>query len=550
VGSGVRALEETPVAIRRTLVVGGAVFVSGAVVLGMEIAASRVLAPFFGNSLFVWGALIGVVLAGLALGYWAGGWLADRLPTPALLAAVMGLGALLVLAIPAFDEPILEWIVRWDPGPRLNPLVAAIALFGPASVVLAGVAPIAVRLSARSLATLGQTAGRLFALSTAGSIAGTFATSFWLIPEFGTDQLLGLAAAALFGAAALVALTERRIVVGAAAVAGVALAAYTAVQLAPETGGTLSAAQTQNWSPIYRRVGYAEGQAPPAAGEGLKLLYAKDTRYHRLTVSDGGTTRYLRFDSSFQSGMIIGQPYGTAFEYTDLFHLVRAYNPNARNVLFIGLGGGSSPKRLWRDFKDIRLQAVELDPVVRDVAYRYFALPRDERLKVAIDDGRRYLDRHDDRYDAILIDAFFSDAIPFHLFTQEFMELARSRLNPGGVIITNTIGSIAGDTSQLFRSVYRTYRSVFPTVLVHPTILGEQDTDDTALRNLILVATESPAPSKEFLLERWAEIERQSPGVPDLKRRIQQRDDREIPIQGVPTLTDQYAPTDALLLIE
>ncbi len=527
-----------------------AVFVSGAAVLGMEIAASRVLAPFFGNSLFVWGALIGVVLAGLAVGYWAGGWLADRMPTPTLLASVIGLGALFVLAIPVFDERVLEAIVRWDPGPRLNPLVAAIALFGPASIVLAGVAPIAVRLSAHSLATLGQTAGRLFALSTAGSIAGTFATAFWLIPEFGTDQLLGLAAAALFGAATLVALSERRLFVGALAAAGIVLAAYAAVDLAPKTGGTLSEAQTQNWSPIYRRVGYARGQSPPS-GEGLRLRYAKDTRYHRLTVSDGGTTRYLRFDSSFQSGMIIGRPFATAFEYTDLFHLVKAYNPEARDVLFIGLGGGSSPKRLWRDFQDLRLQAVELDSVVRDVAHRYFSLPRDDpRLEVAIDDGRRYLDRNKRRYDAILIDAFFSDAIPFHLFTQEFMALARSRLNPGGVIITNTIGSIAGDTSELFRSVYRTYRSVFPTVLVHPTILGTQDTDDTAVRNLILVATESPAPSKAFLNERWAQIAKDHPTVPDLRRRIQQRDDREIPTEGVPTLTDQYAPTDALLLIE
>ncbi|MGH3062699.1 MAG: fused MFS/spermidine synthase, partial [Gaiellaceae bacterium] len=172
----------------------------------MEIAASRVLAPFFGNSLFVWGSLIGIVLAGLAIGYWAGGILADRWPEPRLLAIVMGLGALGVLAIPVLDGPVLEAIVEWDPGPRLNPLLAAIALFGAPSIILAGVAPIAVRLHAQSLATLGQTAGRLFAISTAGSIAGTFATAFWLIPEFGTDQLLGIAAAALFTAAMLFAL--------------------------------------------------------------------------------------------------------------------------------------------------------------------------------------------------------------------------------------------------------------------------------------------------------------------------------------------------------
>jgi spermidine synthase len=287
----------------------------------------------------------------------------------------------------------------------------------------------------------------------------------------------------------------------------------------------------------------------PAGTAGLRLRYAKDTRYHRLTVADDETTRYLRFDNTYQSGMIIDRPFDTAFEYADFFHLLRAYNPPARNVLFIGLGGGSSPKRLWRDFPDLRLQAVELDPVVVDVAYRFFRLPRDERLQVAVDDGRRYLDDTDRRYDAILIDAFFADAIPFHLFTAEFLELARSRLNPGGVILTNTIGSIAGDRSRLFRSVYRTYRAVFPTVLVHPTILSG-DGGDTSVRNLILVATEGAAPSKAFLVDRWNQIREQFGRAPDLTQQIRDRHDRPIPIDGVPTLTDQYAPTDALLLIE
>jgi spermidine synthase len=530
------------------LIVAGAVFVSGAVVLGMEIAASRVLAPFFGNSLFVWGALIGVVLAGLAVGYWVGGWLADRWPTPNLLVGVMALGALFVLAIPVLDGRVLETIVDLDPGPRLNPLLAAIALFGVPSVILAGVAPIAVRLRAHSLTTLGQTAGRLFAISTAGSIAGTFATAFWLIPEFGTDQLLSLAAATLFAAAALVALSERLLVVTAVAAAGLALAGFAAVEVAPDTGGTLSEAQATNWSPIYRRVGYARGQEPPSAS-GLRLRYAKDTQYHRLTVSDDAVTRYLRFDSSYQSGMVLGRPFATAFEYTDLFALLEAYNPKARKVLFIGLGGGSAPKRLWRDFPELHLQGVELDPVVKDVAYRFFALPRDPRLQVAIDDGRRYLDRHEERWDAILIDAFFSDAIPFHLFTSEFLELARSRLNPGGVILTNTIGSIAGNRSRLFRSLYRTYRSVFPTVLVHPTIRSG-DEADTTVRNLILLATEGAAPSKAFLAERWEQIRAQHPTAPDLRQRIFDRYDGRISLDGVPTLTDQYAPTDSLLLLE
>jgi spermidine synthase len=524
------------------------VFVSGAVVLGMEIAASRVLAPFFGNSLFVWGSLIGIVLAGLSIGYWAGGLLADRWPHPWLLAAVMGLGALGVLAIPILDGPVLEAIVEWDPGPRLNPLLAAIALFGAPSIVLAGVAPIAVRLHAESLTTLGHTAGRLFAISTAGSIAGTFATAFWLIPEFGTDQLLGIAAATLFATATLFSVAQRLVVPGALALAGTVLAAGAAVALAPETGGTLAEAEARNWSPLYRRAGFVRGQEPPVVA-GLKLRYAKDTRYHRLSVADDETNRYLRFDNTYQSGMPLARPFGTAFEYADFFHLARAYKPDARNILFIGLGGGSSPKRLWRDFPDMRIQAVELDPAVVDVARRFFELPEDPRLQVAVEDGRRYLDDDDRTWDAIMIDAFYADAIPFHLFTNEFMEMVRSKLNPGGVVITNTIGSMTGESSRLFRSVYRTYRSAFPTVLVHPVILPGDEGDD-GIRNLMLLATEQAAPDKAFLAERWRGIREDFPSAPDLTKAIRDRRDAPISVVGVPTLTDDYAPTDALLLIE
>ncbi|HET7856712.1 MAG TPA: fused MFS/spermidine synthase, partial [Gaiellaceae bacterium] len=276
---------------------------------------------------------------------------------------------------------------------------------------------------------------------------------------------------------------------------------------------------------------------------------AKDTRYHRLSVADDSTNRYLRFDNSYQSGMPLARPFGTAFEYVDFFHLARAYNPDAKDMLMIGLGGASAPKRLWKDYPDVRIQTVELDPAVVDVAYRFFDLPRDERLPVDVDDGRRWLDKHDGKWDAILIDAFYADAIPFHLFTAEFMELVRSRLNPGGVVVTNTIGAIAGEQSRLFRSVYRTYRTVFPTVLVHPVVLPG-DEGDEGVRNLMLVATEQAAPEKAFLLERWRGIRARSPGVPDLTKAIRDRRDADVSIAGVPTLTDDYAPTDALLLIE
>jgi spermidine synthase len=533
--------------------VGIAVFFGGAVLLGVEIAASRVLAPFFGNSLFVWGALIGVVLAGLAAGYWIGGAVADRVPGPGLLVGVLGLGALAVLGVPLLDEPILEMVVAWDPGPRANPLVASILLFGVPSIVLAAVSPIAVRLRVRSLAGVGSTAGRLFALSTAGSITGTFATAFWLIPEFGTDQLLAMAAAALFAAVVLVALETDQLVAAGVAAAATAAAIVAAVALAPDAGGTLSGASARNWSPLYRVRGaetYLDARDPGAAAPqtGLDVVFSRDTQYHRLAVVDDEDSRYLRFDNSLQSAMYLDRPFATRFRYTDFFHLGLAYNPGARDILFIGLGGGSSPKRMWREFPELRLTVVELDPVVVDVGYRYFAVPRDERLRIEVDDGRRYLDEHDQRWDVIVIDAFFADAIPFHLVTHEFLQLARQRLNPGGVIVTNAIGAIDGAGSKLFRSVYRTYRTVFPTVLVHPTILPG-DKGDASFRNLILVATEQAAPQPVVLADRWEAVRRETPAAPALEKPIYDRHDAEIPVADVPILTDDYAPTDALLLL-
>ncbi len=523
-----------------------AVFSAGAAVLAMEIAASRVLAPFFGNSLYVWGALIGVVLTALAIGYWAGGALADRIPRLSVLLGALAVGACAVLAVPIFDDSILDAVVSWDPGPRANPVVATIALFGLPSTVLAMVTPIAVRLSVDAVTRVGSTAGRLFAISTAGSIFGTFATAFWLIPEFGTDQLLGFVAAVLFLAATLIAAAQWRPITAVAGLAATVAAGIAAFALAPASSGiVLSAESVQNWSPVYRSGGGVREQAPPSPEGGFKLVYRKDTAYHRLAVMDDSDSRYLRFSSSFQSGMWLRKRFATRFRYTDYFDLGFAYNPRARSILFIGLGGGSAPKRVWRDFPQMRIQVAELDPEVVNVAYRFFDLPRSPRLSVDVQDGRRFLAGDDRRWDIIALDAFYADSVPFHLTTREFLDLVHQRLNPGGVVVVNAIGAVRGPDSKLFRAFYRTHRSVFPTVAVHPVFLGgDRAADD--VRNIAIVSTDRPQPEEGFLLTRWRRVRTSS--APSLARPIRDRWNALIPIADVPTLTDDYAPTDALLL--
>jgi spermidine synthase len=526
----------------RRHVITVAVFTSGAALLCAELAASRLLAPFFGNSLFVWGALIGVFLGGLAIGYWAGGALADRIPAPELLAVVIALGAAGLLAAPFLDDHVLEWVVDWDPGPRANPVIASILLFGLPSILLAGVTPIAVRLRVRELETIGRTAGGLFSVSTVGSIVGTFLTAFWLIPELGTHQVLGVAAAALFAVAAAVAAVQRRAVgavVTAAACAGAIVAAFA---LAPGTGGRLSAAEARNWSPVYR-MRQSPAARPANDYTGSKILYRKDTEYHQLAVVQDGDTRVLRFGSSFQSAMNVTRPFATEFSYTDLFSLATLYRPSMDSMLFLGLGGGSAPKRMWRDFPELQIDVVELDPVVVDVARRYFAVPDDPRLEIENEDGRLFLAKTDRKWDAIAIDVFYEDGIPFHMSTFEFLELVREHLEPGGVVLMNVIGSIEDSGSELFRALYRTYRAVFPTVVVHPDVAP-----GGGLQNLMVVATEQPAAAKPELLDRWRATRKRTPTYPDLQKRITDRVGTGIEIDDVPTLTDDYAPTDALLV--
>ena len=528
---------------RRALLIAAGVFTSGAVLLGVEIAASRVLAPFFGSSLFVWGALIGVVLTGLMLGYSIGGRLADVLPTPALLVGSIGLGALLVLLIPLLDGPILEFVVDWDPGPRMNPLVASVMLFGPASVVLAATTPIAVRLSASSIAHLGRTSGNLFSISTAGSIAGTFATAFFLIPELGTNQLLALAGTVLAVAALAIAAVERLWPVAGVVAAIVAAGVVATISLAPSGTGRLSAVESADWSPVTRA---RAARDAPRADVGADVVYSKDTQYHRISVTDDGVTRYLRFDNSWQSAMRVADPYETVFDYTDSLQLAMAYAPKARRVLFIGLGGGTAPKRMLRDFPQITAHAVEIDPEVVTVARRYFALPSDARLTVSAEDGRRYLTRTDTRWDAIVIDAFFADAIPFHMATSEFMDVVRDRLAPEGVVVANIIGAIEGERSELFRSMYRTYRTAFESVAVHPVGAGADD----EYRNIIVVAGVEAAPARATLERDWAKVRAREPRAVDLLPAIRGRHEGAIAVDDVPTLTDDFAPTDHLLLLE
>jgi spermidine synthase len=188
--------------------------------------------------------------------------------------------------------------------------------------------------------------------------------------------------------------------------------------------------------------------------------------YHVVNVTDHGFIRVLRFTRNRQSSMYVDAPFETDFEYPGYFHITMAVKPDAARTLVIGLGGGTVVKRMWRDYPAMRIDAVELDPMVVDVARRFFELPDDERIRVFTDDGRAFLETCTDAYDIALIDAFDEDQVPRPLTTEEFMRALRDRLTPDGAVAYNFIGMARGEKSKPFRSLYRTMRNVWRNVWV------------------------------------------------------------------------------------
>ncbi len=492
------------------------VFVSGGVLLSLEIVASRVLAPYFGNSIYVWGSLIGVFLTALSLGYASGGRLADRHPTASVFASVVFLAGLLTVPIPWLAAPVLERIAASTIiPPELKPLTSAIVLFGAPSIVMGMVSPFAVRLRADAIGTMGQTAGNLYALSTVGSIAGTLATSFVLINYVGVRTLIHLLGFALLVIALLGWVSARRPVTAAV---GAGLTALLAV------GVERTAA------------------AAPAA-----LVYSRDTVYHRITVWDDGPLRYLKLDNFTHTGIDRTEPRRTVYSYADYLHLPRLFVADPTRVFLIGLGGGTVPTRWVADYPSVTMDVAEIDPEVVTAAERYFGLEPGARMRVTAEDGRHHLRRSDTRYDVILIDACLIDAIPFHLATREFFTLARSRLAPGGMVAMNVIGALAGRESQLFPAIHKTMREVFRTVYVFAVFL-DKDPDPTHPRNVVVAATDEPALTRDEIARRARDlVDRGVVSVDGFVQAAANLYDGPVETAGVPELTDDFAPVDALV---
>jgi spermidine synthase len=494
-GIGSVVAEPAAVSIGRTRL-SVIVFMAGAGTLATEIAASRLLAPYFGSSTIVWANIIGLILVYLSVGYWLGGKLADRRPDPRLLGRTVLLAALAIAATPFIARPILELALEGLDAAAVGAVVgsffAALALFAIPVTLLGTVSPFAIRLAIDDIGEAGTVAGRLYALSTVGSILGTFLSAIVAIPLVGTQRtMLGAAALLVFAAALLLGSRWQ-----------VATIAVAALLLVP--AGTVKATSG--------------------------LLFEAESTYQYVQVverADGSRTLKLNEGVAVHS---LWEPDSvlTGGEW-DMFLLVPPLlDRPVRDMAVIGNAGGTIARAFGTFYPDVRIDGVEIDPVVTEAGRRYLGLEENPNLNVVTQDGRPFLLETDRRYDLIVIDAYRQPYIPFYLATEEFFELARDRLRPGGILALN-VARVPGD-ERLSHAIGSTLLAAFPQAWVWKPLRF----------NELQLAFDRPT-SRAALEERAGRVDAElAPLVPLFRRSVQPAEHTDAP------LTDDRAPVEWL----
>lgn len=435
------------------------VFVVGSASLGAEIAAARLMAPFFGASTIVWANTIGIVLVSLSVGYFYGGRLADKNPSLRGLCRLVLLAGVLIAAVPFAAKPFFPLAVdaldRISAGAFVGSLLGVLILVSVPVMLLGACSPYALRLAVTDVEHSGEVAGRLYAISTAGSLLGTMLAALVLIPAIGTQRTFLVFALAL----ALIA--------------------------APGLGWRYLAIPLALAGVVAIPVGTVK------AGEGEKVIYEGETpqQYLRVVQQRDGS-RLLELNegqavhSFYRPGAYLTDDYWDSLLV--LPFASRAVPP--RRIAILGNAAGTAARSYGHFFPRTRVDAVEIDPELTEIGRRYFDL-HNPRMTVYGEDARPWLERSEGGYDVIIVDAYRQPYIPFYLATKEFFELARDRLAPGGMVIVNVGHPVGND--DLERVLGATMSAAFATVLRDPV-------EDS---NSLLIGSDAPTSAARLRTE-------------------------------------------------
>lgn len=482
------------------------IFLGGMSVMGIEMAASRLLRPFFGDSILVWANIIGLILIYLTFGYYVGGRWADRDPRAFTFYRILAWAGFAIGVLPFVAKPFLDLAIpaleKFDAGLGFVSFVGTLALFIAPITLLGCVSPFAIRLSTRDVSSSGSTAGNLYALSTFGSIVGVFGTVFVLLAILGTrGTYLAYSLALLVGAIA-----------GIARETGTIRAVRYAILLA------IIAALA-----IFGAAGVVKAQPG--------LVIEQESPYNFIQVIDDNGWRLLTVNE--------GQAYQSAYRADtlltngiwDLF-LIAPYfatKEPPRNALLIGLAAGTVAREYTEVYNALPIDGVELDPAIIAVGQTHFAMTQ-PNLNAIAGDGRAFL-RRAGQYDVIAIDAYRQPYIPFHLTTVEFFREIRAHLNPGGVVALNA--ARAPNDFRLVDALSATMRQIFPTVYL---------VDHPNNANTLIVATLEPTRLDDF---RANVAQLRDPNLRYVA--AQALPTARIATQTEPVFTDDHAPVENLI---
>lgn len=420
----------------------------------VEILGAKMLAPYVGTSHFVWTAQIAVTLVALATGYYVGGRLVDRKPRLERLYGAIFAAAIYLAGTVSLVEPLAYWCLGFRLA--LGSLLASALLFFVPLALLAMVGPFFVRVLTSAVHGVGGNVGRLTAVSTLGSFAGTLLIGYVLIPFLRNSVTMYVTTIALLAVAT-----------GYFAIWGRKKSAMTSAALALGAGLGLGA------------LGVSRDKL--VAGGSWSEISRANSNFGRLQVLDDRESGYRYYLNDFlPQDAIDTHTQQSIFSFTYMLHaLARGYRTNIEDVLAIGLGVGIVPMQFARE--GARVDVVEINPAIVPVAEKYFGL-EPARLSLTIGDGRAFVNRNTKQYDALILDAFLGDSVPSHLMSRESFARMQAALRPSGVLVINSFGGDSPAESFITASLEKTLLATFRSVKLHTSGNG----------NVFLVASDAP----------------------------------------------------------